>query len=101
MVNYYRDTGRPRAHLLAPLTNLTKKNINFHWTPQLQSAFDDIKNRIAQQATLTFPDYTQPFEIYTDASTKQLGGVIVQNNKLLAFSPESSIHLNNNIPSST
>ena len=34
---------------------------------------------------LAYPDYSKPFEIYTDASASQLGAVITQNNRPLAF----------------
>ncbi len=34
---------------------------------------------------LTYLDFTKPFEIYTDASTKQLGAVITQDNRPIAF----------------
>jgi hypothetical protein len=34
---------------------------------------------------LRFPDFTKPFEIHTDASHTQLGGVISQEGKPLAF----------------
>ncbi len=34
---------------------------------------------------LAYPDFTKPFEIYTNASTKQLGGVITQENRSIAF----------------
>lgn len=34
---------------------------------------------------LSFPDYTQRFELYTDASDKQLGAILKQGNKTLAF----------------
>ena len=85
MVNYYRDTWRPRAHLLAPLTELTKKQVKFTWTAELQKQFDQIKQHIAQQVTLTFPNYTQPFEIYTDASTRQLGGGNCPKQKATGF----------------
>ncbi len=34
---------------------------------------------------LAYPDFTKSFNIYTNASTKQLGAVITQNNRPIAF----------------
>jgi len=34
---------------------------------------------------LAYPKYGERFDIYTDASTRQLGAVITQNGKPLAF----------------
>jgi hypothetical protein len=34
---------------------------------------------------LAYPDFLKPFEIYTDASTKQLGAVITQENRPFVF----------------
>ena len=34
---------------------------------------------------LAYPDFTKPFDIYTDPSTKQLGAVITQDNRPIAF----------------
>jgi hypothetical protein len=34
---------------------------------------------------LAYPDYSEVFEIYTDASSKQLGAVITQDNRPIAF----------------
>ena len=34
---------------------------------------------------LAYPDFTKPFDLYTDASTKQLGTVITQGNRPIAF----------------
>jgi transposase InsO family protein len=34
---------------------------------------------------LTYPNFDEPFIVHTDASNKQIGGVIMQNNKPLGF----------------
>jgi hypothetical protein len=34
---------------------------------------------------LAYPDYSKVFEIYTDASSKQLGAVITEDNRTIAF----------------
>ncbi len=34
---------------------------------------------------MAYPDYSKVFEIYTDASSKQLGAEITQENRLIAF----------------
>jgi hypothetical protein len=35
---------------------------------------------------LAYPDYSKIFDIYTDSSSKQLGAVITQENRPIAFS---------------
>ena len=74
-----------RSHILQPLTNLMSKNAKWHWTPAHQAAFDQIKKVVSQETLLHYPDFNQPFEIHTDASHTQLGAVISQNNKPIAF----------------
>ena len=34
---------------------------------------------------MAYPDYSKKFNVYTDASSKQLGSVITQRNQPLAF----------------
>jgi len=40
---------------------------------------------MAKKVVLAYPDFTKPFDIYTDASTKQLGSVFTQDNRPKAF----------------
>ena len=47
--------------------------------------FDSMKATIAKDVALTYPDYSKEFEIYTDASSKQLGAVITQVNRPIVF----------------
>ena len=44
-----------------------------------------IKKFLARETILAYPKYEELFEIYTDASTRQLGAVITQNERPLAF----------------
>jgi hypothetical protein len=85
MVNYYRGIWVPRSELLAPLTSMTSKNAKFNWMDEDQKAFKNIKKIICREVMLTFLDFSKPFHIYTDASGKQLGAVITQDGKPIAF----------------
>ena len=74
-----------RSHILAPLARLTSKTVKWVWTDIEQKAFDTIKQVISQEVLLTYPDFNKKFTIHTDASNLQLGAVISQHNKPIAF----------------
>jgi hypothetical protein len=98
MGQHYRDMWVRRSEILAPLTDLvgecgetkttrvnkTKKK-RWRWDPIHQQAFDDVKAAIAKETFLAYPDFLKPFEVYTDASSTQLGAVITQDNKPIAI----------------
>ena len=44
-----------------------------------------MKKSISRETLLVYPDFNKPFVIHTDASKVQLGAVISQNNKPIAF----------------
>jgi hypothetical protein len=79
MINYYKDHIPRHSNLLTPLTTLTKKGARFKWTDECQHNFDELKCLLAKQTVLAYLDFTIPFEIYTDASNKQIGSVIQQS----------------------
>jgi hypothetical protein len=98
MVQYYRDMWAKRSEMLAPLSDLvgecgetktTRKNKvkkrPWHWDSIHQTAFDNVKTTVAKEVVLAYPDFSKQFEIYIDASTKQLGAVITQDNRPIAF----------------
>ena len=77
--------------MLVPLTDLvgkcghtkvTKvkgtKKLSWQWVEIHKQAFDLVKATIVQDLVLAYPDYSEPFEVYTDASATQLGAVITQ-----------------------
>ena len=85
LVNYYRFMWRKRSHVLAPLSALISKNVPFKWTEEQQEAFDEMKRIVSKKVMLAFPDYTKGFELYVDASDRQIGAVLKQGDKTLAF----------------
>ena len=85
MVNYYRDVWMRRSHILAPLNRLVKKDVKWNWTDVEQRAFDNIKRVMSKETLLHYPDFNKEFEIHTDASLRQIGAVISQNGKPIAF----------------
>lgn len=88
MINYYRDMWQGRSHVLAPLTALTKierKDFKKKWSTEHDVAFEATKALVAQETLLVYPDPNVPFLIETDASDYQLGAVLKQNGKPVAF----------------
>jgi hypothetical protein len=85
LINYYRDMWIRRSEVLAPLTALTSTKVNWKWTEVEQNAFDTMKRLLARETILSFPDFAKPFHINTDASKIQLGAVISQEDKPIAF----------------
>jgi hypothetical protein len=74
-----------RSELLDPLTSLTSSKVKFEWHSPHQQAFDKIKKVIGTEVLLCYPDFNKPFHLYTDASDHQLGPVIMQDKKPIAF----------------
>jgi hypothetical protein len=69
-------------------TKTTKKNKTKKkpWRQESihQHAFDNVKATITKEVVLAYLDFTKPFELYTDASTTQLGVVITHGNRPIA-----------------
>lgn len=80
MVNFYRDFWKQRAHILAPLTALTKtpKGRPLPWTDECNKAFQAIKAVLQEEVLLYYPDPNKTFYIEPDASKRQLGATIYQ-----------------------
>ncbi len=98
MVQYYLDLWARRSKMLAPLTSLVgdwgqakgtrakgTKKVPWHGDKVHQRALIHVKATITKDVVLACPDYSKVFKIYTDTSNKQLGAVITQDNRHIAF----------------
>ncbi|GFO24483.1 transposon ty3-i Gag-Pol polyprotein [Plakobranchus ocellatus] len=78
MVNYYSRFIKDLATTAEPLRRLTRKNVRFSWTAACQSAFDKIKNAIANSMRSFIFDPNAPTFVTTDASDVGLGAALSQ-----------------------
>lgn len=85
LANYFRKFIQGYANLALPLTELTKKDHPFSWTPTCREAFDGIKEALSNAPVLASPDVTKPYEVISDASGFGLGAVLLQDGKPIAF----------------
>jgi len=56
LVNFYRDMWKSRSHILAPLSNLLKKENKYQWGEEHEKAFNKIKKIINKEVMLAFPN---------------------------------------------
>ena len=86
MINFYKQFLPWKSHTMAPITDLLKKDTKFSWTDKHRAAFKTILLEFANVIMLlSYPNFKIPFDTFTDASDLQLGAVITQNGKPLAF----------------
>ena len=78
LAGYYRRYVKGFAAIAAPLFALTRKEALFHWSEDCQAAFDQLKTRLTTSPITAFPDFSQAFRLYTDASTAGLGAILAQ-----------------------
>ena len=78
LANYYRKYIKNFATITLPLSQLTKKNCKFIWTPEHTLAIDIIKSEIISPQCLVHPNFDKKFKITCDASTEAIGAVLSQ-----------------------
>nr|KYP61701.1 Retrovirus-related Pol polyprotein from transposon 17.6 [Cajanus cajan] len=84
------------SRLALPLTKLTKKDQPFVWDSRCQESFQELKRRLTSAPVLVLPDPSKTFEVFCDASKLGLGGVLMQEGKVVAYaSRQLKIHEQN------
>ncbi|GJX32594.1 putative reverse transcriptase domain-containing protein, partial [Tanacetum coccineum] len=85
LAGYYRRFVEGFSRLALPLTQLMRKGEKFVWTDERQESFEELKRRLVSAPILTLPSGSGGFQIYSDASKKGLGCVLMQHGKVIAY----------------
>ncbi|XP_075515714.1 uncharacterized protein LOC142550524 [Primulina tabacum] len=78
---YYRRFIGDFSKIALPLATLTRKTVKFEWTNEYQQAFQVLKDNLTSAPVLALPQGVEDFVVYTDASKKGLGAVLMQRGK--------------------
>ena len=79
LVGYYRKFVPRFADISRVLTHLTKKDVEFKWTPECKNCFQILKEFLQQAPILQYPDPQASYILYTDASKYAYAGVLTQH----------------------
>ncbi|VFQ83690.1 unnamed protein product [Cuscuta campestris] len=80
----YQASQSGYALIAVPLTNLLKKD-SFQWTDDVDSRFQHLKRAITTAPVLRLLDFTKPFSLETDAFSKGIGAVLLQEGHPLVY----------------
>ena len=79
LTGYYRKFVPRFADISRPLTQLTKKEMKFVWTPECQKSFELLKSFLCGEPILKYADTSKPYTLYTDANKYGWAGVLTQS----------------------
>uniref|UniRef100_A0A2N9F2L4 RNA-directed DNA polymerase n=1 Tax=Fagus sylvatica TaxID=28930 RepID=A0A2N9F2L4_FAGSY len=98
LAGYYRRFVEGFSRIAAPLTHLTRKNAKFEWKEECEKSFQELKQRLVTAPVLTIPSSSGGFVIYSDASRKGLGCVLMQHGRVVAYASRQLKNYEQNYP---
>jgi hypothetical protein len=76
-MNYF-NRFIPRYSALAASLHEQTQNEAPEWTPLCTTAWNVLKALLRKATMMYHPDFTKPFHVYSDASIRAIGGVLMQ-----------------------
>lgn len=78
LASWYRRFIENFSSLTFPITETLSTKRRFKWTPEANSAFEEVKKRLTTAPVLANPDFKEKFYLHCDASDYGIGAVLVQ-----------------------
>jgi hypothetical protein len=88
LAGFYRRFVRDFSTIVAPLNELTKKGVTFHWGTAQEQAFEMLKEKLTKTPLLQIPNFGKTSELECDASGIGIGGVLLQGGKPIVYFSE-------------
>jgi hypothetical protein len=86
LASYYCRFIPNFSKITKPITKLLKKGNKYLWSEACDEAFKHLKKLLTTSPVLAQPDTTKPFDVYCDASGTGLGGVLMQEGRMIPYS---------------
>jgi hypothetical protein len=67
------------------MTKLLENEAKFKWSPQYEEAFLTLKKLLTTAPILAQPNIKKLFDVYCDASGTGIGGVLMQDDRAIAY----------------
>ncbi|KAJ8754865.1 hypothetical protein K2173_015377 [Erythroxylum novogranatense] len=88
---YYRRFVEGFSMIAAPMTKLLRKNKKFIWSDECQKSFEELKHRLTSAPILRLSSGDEGYTVYSDASRKGLGCVLMQGDRTRIFTDHKSL----------
>ena len=98
LVGYYRRFVEGSSKIAMPLTMLIRKGIKFIWGESQKRSFQELKDRLTLVPVLAMPSGTEGYVIYSDASKRGLGGVLMQHERVITYASRQLRNHEKNYP---
>jgi hypothetical protein len=98
LTGYYRRFIPNFSKIAKPITKLLKKRNKYLWSKTCDEAFEHLKRLLTTSYVLAQRDTTKPFDVYCDASGIGLGGVLMQEGRVISYSSRQLRHHEEHYP---
>jgi hypothetical protein len=98
LASYYQWFILNFSKIAKPITELLKKGNKYVWSDACDEAFGNLKKLLTTSLMLSQPDIVKPFDVYYDASGTGLGGVLMQEVRVISYSSQQLRHHEEHYP---
>ena len=85
LAGYYRRFVQGFSVITSSLARLLRKGVKFEWDDKCQSSFERLKEILVEAPVLIQPTSSRDYTMYSDASRRGLGCVLMQDGKVVAY----------------